>query len=313
MSMRVFVDADACPVTDIAVRWAGALRLEATLVCDGAHRLEIAGARTITVDGGADSADFRLMRLLSPGDLLITQDHGLAAMALGLGALVLDQDGRAYTERSIDALLMQRHLSARQRRAGGRLRGPGKRRPAQDAAFQRALDALAGEMAEALRRLLRAHARRWPLWGLEDMMKLLYQREFGPGHLIADEGASLRRLEAEWRSAAPDPALPLLEDIGGGFERLHIAAARAAGLDAGRVHACFLRSADQPRGSAAGFEHSAAALTEALGVPAGRVEAFLRDWRAQGCPPFSHSAAYRAAYRPAYRVVFGRLARALAG
>lgn len=136
------MDADACPVTDLIWAWARDRQLPLTLVCDNAHQISREGARTITVDRGADSADFVLVNLLAPGDLVITQDYGLAAMCLGRGARVLDQDGREYTADNIDSLLMARHLARAHRRAGGRSRGPAKRRPEQDAAFAQGLEGL---------------------------------------------------------------------------------------------------------------------------------------------------------------------------
>ncbi len=95
--MRVFDDADACPVSDIAVDWAVRRGFEITLICDSAHDMQRAGAYTITVHRGDDSADYVIVNLLSAGDLVITQDYGLAAMCLARGARALNQDGREYT------------------------------------------------------------------------------------------------------------------------------------------------------------------------------------------------------------------------
>ena len=130
---RLLIDADACPVVEIALRAARARGVEVLLVCDDAHEMRREGARTVTVARGADSADLRLVNLLEPGDIVVTQDYGVAAMAL-------DQNGRVYDESNIDALLSMRHLAARARRAGGRVKGPPKRRPQQDEAFRLALE-----------------------------------------------------------------------------------------------------------------------------------------------------------------------------
>jgi uncharacterized protein YaiI (UPF0178 family) len=140
--MRVFVDADACPVTDIAVDWAGRRGFEITLICDSAHEMQRAGTRTITVHRGADSADYVIVNLLKHDDLVITQDYGLAAMCLARGARAINQDGRAYTNDNIDGLLAIRHLARAARRAGERTKGPKKRGREQDAAFLRALEGL---------------------------------------------------------------------------------------------------------------------------------------------------------------------------
>ena len=145
--MRLLIDADACPVVDAAVRTAAARGVETVLVCDDAHELRREGARTVTVPRGADSADLRLVQLLTPGDIVVTQDYGLAALCLARRARVLDQNGRIYNDENIDLLLGMRHLAARARRAGGRLKGPPKRRPEQDAAFEQALRAMLDEGA----------------------------------------------------------------------------------------------------------------------------------------------------------------------
>ena len=140
--MKIFIDADGCPVVDIAVRAARHYGLECTLICDTAHSIQRDGAETIIVDKGADSADFRLVNLVSAGDIVITQDYGLAGMCLSRRALVLNQDGKQYTEDNISGLLGFRAVSARIRRSGGRTKGPSKRTAQQDKDFEKALTKL---------------------------------------------------------------------------------------------------------------------------------------------------------------------------
>ena len=89
---RLLIDADACPVVEIALRAARARGVEVLLVCDDAHEMRREGARTVTVARGADSADLRLVNLLEPGDIVVTQDYGLAALCLARAACVLDQN-----------------------------------------------------------------------------------------------------------------------------------------------------------------------------------------------------------------------------
>lgn len=144
--MRLFVDADACPVVPQCLEEAGRAGVPVTLVCDQAHRMERPGAETVTVSQGADSADFALVNRVQPGDVVVTQDYGLAAMCLARRARVLHQDGHEYTPENIDGLLALRHEARKLRRAGGRTRGPAKRTPAQDEAFRALLArVLAGE------------------------------------------------------------------------------------------------------------------------------------------------------------------------
>jgi uncharacterized protein YaiI (UPF0178 family) len=143
--MRILVDADACPVVDIVLEEGLRRGAEVILFCDTAHRMERTGAVTVTVDRGADSVDFALVNRAQKGDIVVTQDYGLAAMALARGARPLHQNGRRYREENIDGLLAMRHEAREFRRAGGRTKGPKKRTREQDAAFRAALAALMEE------------------------------------------------------------------------------------------------------------------------------------------------------------------------
>ena len=140
--MKVLIDADACPVVDAAVKLCKKYRTECLLLCDTAHKIHREGASTLVFDKGADSVDFALVNRVNPGDLVITQDYGLASMCLARSALVLHQDGWAYTEDNIQALLFQRHVSKAYRMSGGRIKGPSKRTRQQDTAFAAALETL---------------------------------------------------------------------------------------------------------------------------------------------------------------------------
>lgn len=139
--MRVLIDADACPVTEIALTLCRRYKIECILLCDTAHELHREGAATLVFDKGSDSVDFALVNRVLPGDLVITQDYGLAAMCLARNARVLHQDGWEYTEYNIQALLFQRAESKKFRSSGGRLKGPAKRTGQQDQSFTRSLEA----------------------------------------------------------------------------------------------------------------------------------------------------------------------------
>lgn len=140
--MKVLIDADACPVTDLAIRVSREYGLPVLLICDCAHEMRREGAETLTVLRGADSADFALVNRLEKGDVVVTQDYGLAAMCLARAAYALNQNGMLYTAENIDGLLFQRHEASRLRRAGGRPKGPPKRTPDQDSAFEAAFHRL---------------------------------------------------------------------------------------------------------------------------------------------------------------------------
>ena len=140
--MRILIDADGCPVVDIAVRLAKKHNIECLILCDTSHVFEKDGASTLTFSKGADSVDFALVNLLRMGDIVITQDYGLAAMCLARSAIVISQDGMEYTSDNIDALLLARHTAKKIRNSGGRLKGPSKRTSAQDSAFEKKLESL---------------------------------------------------------------------------------------------------------------------------------------------------------------------------
>ena len=136
--MKVLIDADACPVVDITVKLCKKHRIPCLLLCDTAHTMYRDGAETLVFDKGADSVDFALVNRAVPGDIVITQDYGLASMCLGRNVRILHQDGWEYTLDNISGLMEQRHASKKHRLAGGRTKGPSKRTKAQDAAFEKA-------------------------------------------------------------------------------------------------------------------------------------------------------------------------------
>ena len=133
--MKVLIDADGCPVVDIAVALCRQESTECLILCDTSHCIEYDGAQTLVFDKGADSVDFALVNLVRENDLVITQDYGLASMCLAKKARVIHQDGYEYTPQNIDALLAFRHEAAKLRRSGGRLRGMKKRTAEQNQAF----------------------------------------------------------------------------------------------------------------------------------------------------------------------------------
>ena len=143
--MKILIDADGCPVVDRAVRIAKAHNTECLILCDTSHYFEKDGAQTLVFSKGADSVDFALVNRVAPGDIVITQDYGLAAMCLAKRAIILNQNGMQYTEDNIDALLLARHTARKIRNAGGRLKGPHKRTAEQDQQFEAALVRLLGE------------------------------------------------------------------------------------------------------------------------------------------------------------------------
>ena len=144
--MRIWIDADGCPVRKLVLRIAEEFAIEVIQVADRSH--EFREGTAVLVDIGADSAEDYIISKARPGDLMITQDYGAAALALGKGLRVMDQNGREYTEANIDGLLFERALSDKIRRAGGRTAHMKKRRKEDDICFVEAFRSLLQEISE---------------------------------------------------------------------------------------------------------------------------------------------------------------------
>ncbi len=148
--MAIWIDADGCPVVDQTVQIGREAGETVWILCDTSHEFEREGARTVVVSKGADSVDFALVNRIGAGDIVVTQDYGLAAMCLARRARPIRQDGLLYTAENIDALLTERHTAGKLRRAGTHLKGPRKRTAQEDAQFSASLRVLLG-MEEPVR------------------------------------------------------------------------------------------------------------------------------------------------------------------
>jgi len=125
--MKILIDADGCPVVDSTIKVGKENEIPVVILCDTSHIIERPGAKTITVSKGSDSVDFSLIRLVEKGDLVVTQDYGLAGMVLAKGGLAIRQDGLIYNDTNIDRLLDERHNAKKLRKGGARVKGPRKR------------------------------------------------------------------------------------------------------------------------------------------------------------------------------------------
>lgn len=126
-TLIIYVDADACPVTDIIIQVAEEYHLIVRLVKSFDHyslKENPKFVETVYVDKGADAADYKIMQMATQGDLIITQDYGLASLALAKGCLAMHHKGFSYHHDNIDMLLHSRHESALARRSGKRTKGP---------------------------------------------------------------------------------------------------------------------------------------------------------------------------------------------
>ena len=145
---RVLVDADACPVIRIVERVAKVNGIPVTLLCDTNHVLMSDYAEVKVIGAGADAVDFVLINLCRRSDIVVTQDYGVAALALGKGAYAIHQSGGLYTQDNIDQMLMERHLARKARMGKGKhhLKGPKKRTKEEDEAFETAFRKLLTEI-----------------------------------------------------------------------------------------------------------------------------------------------------------------------
>ena len=137
--MQILIDADGCPVVDVTVKLATENRISCIILCDASHIFYRDGARTITVSKGADSVDFVLINMVQSGDIVVTQDYGLAAMCLARRAIPISQNGMIYNDDNIDMLLLKRYTAKKIRMQGGKLRAIPKRTKEQDKKFEHTL------------------------------------------------------------------------------------------------------------------------------------------------------------------------------
>ena len=142
--MHIYIDADACPVVGIAEDIATKYNISVTLLCDTNHVLTSDYSEVIVVGAGADAVDYKLISICHRGDIVVTQDYGVAAMALGKGAFAIHQSGKWYTNENIDQMLMERHLNKKARRASSRIhiKGPRKRTEEDDQRFAESFEKL---------------------------------------------------------------------------------------------------------------------------------------------------------------------------
>ena len=157
--MHIFVDADACPVVGIVEKVAKEHSVPVTLLCDTNHVLSSDYSEVIVVGAGADAVDYKLISICHKGDIVVSQDYGVAAMALGKGSqgpvdlgfepteaerrpYAIHQSGKWYTNENIDQMLMERHLNKKARRASGKnhLKGPRKRTSEDDEHFRESFE-----------------------------------------------------------------------------------------------------------------------------------------------------------------------------
>jgi uncharacterized protein YaiI (UPF0178 family) len=136
--MKILVDADACPVKHIIEKVAKSLDIPVIMFIDTSHILESDYSEIVQVSKAPDAVDIALINRTEPGDIIITQDYGVASMALGKHSYAINQNGRYYTDENIDLLMFERHISKKQRRSGARTGSIKKRSKEDDEHFEAA-------------------------------------------------------------------------------------------------------------------------------------------------------------------------------
>ncbi|MDD2619896.1 MAG: YaiI/YqxD family protein [Syntrophomonadaceae bacterium] len=143
--MKILVDADACPVKDIIEEVAEKYQLEVIMLCNPNHVLQSSYSQIMVVDGSSQAVDIAIVNRTAKGDLVVTQDYGLASLVLGKNALAIHPSGKVYNQQNIDGLLTQRFLNQKARQAGIRTINPKKRKNSDDEYFRLSFTQLLSE------------------------------------------------------------------------------------------------------------------------------------------------------------------------
>lgn len=147
--MTIYVDADACPVTRITERVAKEFTIPVVLLCDTNHVLTSDYSEIRVIGTGADAVDIALINLCRSGNIVVTQDYGVAALALGKGAQAIHQSGKWFTDENIDGLLMERHMAkVARRKSKNHLKGPAKRTAEDNRRFEESFRRMIHEVTQ---------------------------------------------------------------------------------------------------------------------------------------------------------------------
>ncbi|WP_238884256.1 YaiI/YqxD family protein [Clostridium sp. YIM B02551] len=147
--MRILVDADGCPGRGIIEKLAGEYNIPLFLYCDINHNITLSYGEVVVLDKGYQSVDMYIANKCVRGDLVITQDYGLASLILGKGGIPINPNGMLYTNENIDRLLFERHLSAKARRAGGKTANHRKRTSVDDEMLYKRIEKIIKNVMES--------------------------------------------------------------------------------------------------------------------------------------------------------------------
>ena len=138
--MRIIIDGDACPqkVKEICERAAHEFKIELIIVVDMEHYIT-SDFDVIVIEKGRDAVDYKIVEIFQQGDILVTQDYGLASLVLKKAEAIIHASGFFINDKNIDELLESRYLGQKIRKLGGKTKGPSKRRKEQDVNFEKCL------------------------------------------------------------------------------------------------------------------------------------------------------------------------------
>lgn len=134
--MKILVDADACPVKHIIIKVAKEKNIPVMMIVNTSHVINDGYSEVVIVDKGKDAVDIVLINKAEKGDIIVTQDYGVAAMGLSKGAKAVNQNGLIFSNENMDRLLFERHIGQKIRRAGGRTGNIKKRTNINDDRFE---------------------------------------------------------------------------------------------------------------------------------------------------------------------------------
>ncbi len=142
--MKIIVDADACPVINIVVAVAERNRIPCVIISDINHEFNVNYATVLTVDKGRDSADFKIISVAEPNDVVVTQDYGLASLLISKAVHAIHPNGKIYNADTMDLMLYERFMAQKARNAGMRTKNMAKRTKQDDLKFKNAFEKLIG-------------------------------------------------------------------------------------------------------------------------------------------------------------------------
>lgn len=126
--MTIIVDGDGCAGRNIIEEVAKKHNVPLRIFCDYNHVINSDYAEVIIMDSGFQAVDMRIATEAKPGDIVVTQDFGVAAMVIGKKSYAISPKGYIFSDKNIDKLLFERHLSAKARRSGEKTSNPKKRK-----------------------------------------------------------------------------------------------------------------------------------------------------------------------------------------